>query len=93
MNLGKLVNGVFKDANKLTGSAPTTNLALLVALLCATATVVFYWIAVLYGKPPEALGFGSLLAFLATWLGIGNHRFKIKRETDLSYIKAKNGHE
>jgi hypothetical protein len=92
MNISKIVNSAFHTANKLTKDIPTTNLVLLVALVCATLTVVMYWVGVLRGSQPEPLGFGSLLAFLATWLGIGNHRFKIKRETDVNYVQAKNGH-
>jgi hypothetical protein len=88
----KLLEDFIQSTNKLISEAPTTNLTVIVPIICALFSVVMYWAGVLRGINPEPIGFSALLAFLATWLGIGNHRFKIKRETDLNFLKAKNGH-
>lgn len=70
-------------------NVPTTSLMAVSAVVMSIFSVVAFWFLLFFEKTIDSISLGLLFTFLASWMGLNTRQFRIKRETDFSFVKAK----
>ena len=70
-------------------TVPTTNLMAVSAVVMSIFSVAVFWFLMFFEKTVDPVSLGLLLTFLASWMGLNTRQFRIKRETDFDFVKAK----